>query len=57
MKKKIEEAILKGSYEEAMAALKDAQPELMAGVNKGVIHKGTMSRKLSRFSTRIKNLK
>ena len=55
--KKIEEAILKGSYEEAMAALKDAQPELMAGVNKGVIHKGTMSRKLSIFSTRIKNLK
>ena len=55
--KKIEEAILKGSYEEAMAALKDAQPELMAGVNKGGIHKGTMSRKLSRFSTRIKNLK
>ena len=55
--KKIEEAILKGSYEEAMAALKDAQPELMAGVNKGVIHKGTMSRRLSRFSTRIKNLK
>jgi len=55
--KKIEEAILKGSYEEAMLALKNAQPELMAGVNKGVIHKGTMSRKISRYNSRIKSLK
>ena len=55
--KKIEEAILKGSYEEAMLALKNAQPELMAGVNKGVIHKSTMSRKISRYNSRIKSLK
>jgi len=55
--KKIEEAILKGSYEEAMLALKNAQPELMAGVNKGVINKGTMSRKISRYNSRIKSLK
>jgi len=55
--KKIEEAISKGSYEEAMLALKNVQPELMAGVNKGVIHKGTMSRKISRYNSRIKSLK
>ena len=55
--KKIEDAILKGSYEEAMLALKNVQPELMAGVNKGVIHKGTMSRKISRYNSRIKSLK
>ena len=51
--KKIEEAILKGSYEEAMAALKDAQPELMAGVNKGLLIKALCHEDI-RFSTRIK---
>jgi len=55
--KKIDEAILKGSHEEAMLALKSSQPELMAGVNKGVIHKGTMARKISRYNSRIKSLK
>jgi len=55
--KKIEEAITNGKYEDAMLALKNFQPELMAGVNKGVMHKGTMARKLSRYNSRIKALK
>jgi len=40
-----------------MTALRIVQPELMAGVNKGVIHKSTMSRKISRYNKRIKALK
>ena len=55
--RKVEEAITEGNHEIAMTALKVVQPELMAGVNKGVIHKGTMSRKISRYNKRIKALK
>ena len=55
--KKVEEAIIEGKHEVAMLALKVVQPELMAGVNKGVIHKSTMSRKISRYNKRIKALK
>ena len=38
----------------AAAALKAAQPELMRGVTKGVLHKNTASRKMSRLSSRVK---
>ena len=55
--RKVEEAITEGNHEIAMTALKVVQPELMAGVNKGVIHKSTMSRKISRDNKRIKALK
>ncbi len=55
--KKVEEAITKGNHELVLSALKVVQPELMAGVNKGVIHKSTMSRKISRYNKRIKALK
>ena len=51
------EAITEGNHELAMTALRVVQPELMAGVNKGVIHKSTMSRKISRYNKRIKALK
>jgi small subunit ribosomal protein S20 len=54
--KKVEEAITEGNHELAMSALKVVQPELMAGVNKGVIHKSTMSRKISQYNKRIKAL-
>ena len=54
--RKVEEAITEGKHELAMSALKIIQPELMAGVNKGVIHKSTMSRKISRYNKRIKAL-
>ena len=57
VERKLEEAISEKNHELAMSALKDVQPELMAGVNKGVIHKSTMSRKISRYNTRIKLLK
>ncbi len=54
--KKVETAIATGNKEEAAAALKEAQPEIMRGVTKGVLPRNTASRKLSRLSARIKAL-
>ena len=50
--KKVEAAIEGGDKKAAAAALKDAQPELARGVARGVLHKNTASRKLSRLSKR-----
>ena len=52
----VEEAITSGDKDAATAALKLAQPELMRGVTKGVFHKNTASRKMSRLSSRVKAL-
>lgn len=54
--KKVEAAIASGDKSAATAALKAAEPELMRGVNKGVVHKNTASRRVSRLSQRIKAL-
>ncbi|MBM1220493.1 30S ribosomal protein S20 [Ponticoccus sp. SC2-23] len=54
--RKVEEAIASGDKEAAQAALRAAQPELMRGVTKGVMHKNTASRKVSRLSSRVKAL-
>jgi small subunit ribosomal protein S20 len=54
--RKVEEAIEAGDKDVATAALKSAQPELMRGVTKGVYHKNTASRKMSRLSARVKSL-
>ncbi len=50
----VEEAIASGDQDAAVAALRAAQPELMRGVSKGVMHKNTVSRKMSRLSSRVK---
>lgn len=55
--RKVEEAIASGDQTAAAEALKTAQPELMRGVTKGVLHKNTVSRKMSRLSSRVKALK
>lgn len=52
--RKVEEAIASGDAAVAAEALKDAQPELMRGVSKGVLHKNTVSRKISRLASRVK---
>jgi len=52
--RKVEEAITGGDKVVATAALKDAQPEIMRGVTKGIWHKKTASRKVSRLSARVK---
>ena len=51
--RKVEEAISSGDMKAALAALKAAEPEIMRGVSKGVIHKNTGSRKVSRLSKRV----
>ncbi|MBV8939001.1 MAG: 30S ribosomal protein S20 [Alphaproteobacteria bacterium] len=52
--RKVEDAIAAGDKTAAAAAFREAQPELMRGVSKGVFKKQTASRKLSRLSARIK---
>lgn len=54
--RKVEEAIASGDKAAATAALQAAQPELMRGVTKGVFHKNTASRKISRLAARVKAL-
>ena len=54
--RKVEEAIASGDQDAAKAALLAAQPELMRGVTKGVFHKNTASRKMSRLASRVKAL-
>ncbi len=54
--RKVEEAIVSGDAAVAKAALQAAEPELMRGVTKGVVHKNTASRKVSRLAARVKAL-
>lgn len=54
--RKVEEAIASGDQSAAAEALKAAQPEVMRGVTKGVFHKNTASRKISRLAARVKAL-
>jgi small subunit ribosomal protein S20 len=54
--RKVEEAIASGDHGAAMDALKLAQPEIMRGVNKGVMHKNTASRKVARLNKRVRAL-
>ena len=54
--KNVELAVASGDREAARAALKAAQPELHRGVTKGLLHKNTVARKLSRLSARVKAL-
>lgn len=54
--KKVELAITSGDKTAANAALKDVQPEMLRNVSKGLIHKNTAARKLSRLSAKIKTI-
>ena len=51
--KKVETAIAGGDKGAATEALKAAQPELARGVARGVLHKNTAGRKMSRLSKRV----
>jgi small subunit ribosomal protein S20 len=55
--RKVEEAIKAGNKSEAEKALAAAQPELMRGAQKGVMHKNAASRKVSRLAKRVKAIK
>lgn len=54
--KAVEGAIAKGDKQAAEQAFTAAQPELHRGVSKGVLHRNTVARKLSRLSARIRAL-
>ena len=54
--RKFEEATTSGNVEAARAAFVEAQSELMRAVSKGVVHKNTGSRKVSRLAARLKKL-
>ena len=52
--RRVEEAIAGGDKEAAAAVFRAMQPELQRGVNKGILHRNTAARKLSRLNARIK---
>jgi small subunit ribosomal protein S20 len=54
--KQVESAIASGKKAEAAEALKQVQPELARGVARGVIHKNTAARRISRLSKRVASL-
>jgi small subunit ribosomal protein S20 len=54
--RKVEEAIAAGKKSDAETALKAAAPALMRGAQKGVMHKNTASRKVSRLTKRVRAL-
>jgi len=52
--RKVEDAIAAGDKKAATEALKAAEPAMMRAVGKGVFHKNTAARKISRLSKRVK---
>ncbi|HJQ17869.1 MAG TPA: 30S ribosomal protein S20 [Allosphingosinicella sp.] len=51
--KQVEAALEAGDKKIAAEALKKVQPELARGVAKGVVHKNTAARKVSRLTKRV----
>jgi len=54
--RKVEEAIASGDKAAATEALRAAQPQIARGVTKGVLHRNTAARKVSRLAKRVKAL-
>lgn len=54
--RKVEEAVAAANKPAAVEAFKAAEPEIMRAVTKGVIHKSTASRKVSRLSASVKRI-
>ncbi len=54
--KRVETAIASSDKGAAQTAFAAAEPEIMRGVTKGVLHRNTASRKVSRLAARIKSL-
>ena len=52
--RKVDEAVAAGDKTAATAALKAAEPELMRAASKGVMHRHTASRKVSRLAKKVK---
>jgi small subunit ribosomal protein S20 len=54
--RKVEEAIASGDRNRALAVMKEAEPQIMRAAQKGVLHKNSASRKVSRLVARIAKL-
>jgi small subunit ribosomal protein S20 len=54
--RKVEEAIASGDAKAAAEALRAAQPEIIRGANKRIMHKRAAARKVSRLTRRVKSL-
>jgi len=54
--RKVEEAIASGDSKAALEALRAAQPEIVRGANKRIMHKRAAARKVSRLTLRVKAL-
>jgi small subunit ribosomal protein S20 len=54
--RKVEEAIAAGDRTRALAVMREAEPQIMRAAQKGVLHKNTASRKVSRLAQRIARL-
>jgi small subunit ribosomal protein S20 len=54
--RKVEEAIASGDSAAAQAALAKAEPIMMRAAQKGVVHKNTASRRISRLTRSVKSL-
>lgn len=54
--RRVEEALASGNGEEAAAALSAAGPKMMRAAQKGILHKNTASRKVSRLAARVRTL-
>ena len=55
--RRVNEAIAGGDRQAAEAALRDAQPAVAAGARRGILHRNTASRKISRLAGHIKSMK
>jgi small subunit ribosomal protein S20 len=53
---KVEDAIESGDRDKALAALKEAEPIIMRSAQKGVLHRNSASRKVSRLTDRVGKL-
>lgn len=54
--RKVEDAIKSGDHSAAVVALRQAEPEVMRAAQKGILHKNTASRKVSRLVSRVRGL-
>jgi small subunit ribosomal protein S20 len=54
--RKFEEAVASGDKTAATEAFKVVEPEIMRAATKGIVHKNTASRKVSRLAARLKSI-
>lgn len=54
--RKVEEAVAAGDRNKALDALKQAEPIIMRSAQKGIMHRNTASRKVSRLTQRVAKL-